>query len=437
MGSLPSVCGSDTAAVDPRAQPHHYRQPRQRPIQARESYDILAGRPPPPPYSRSQPSTNRGDVENPYDSYRDGYPQRPPGFKPAEPPPPYTSPLHSNRIPAQPLAAVTARSSVINDPGDLWLYSEQPPSPIDNSGEAVLENGDDVEDFATHPDGQLVITSDKDYEIPASCLNIDGLFEDPDFPAEPESIYSDGSRDTSNITWMRPHEIRQNPCLVVDGFSRQDVVQGNIGDCWFLAALSAVAKMPALIQKIVPSGQNFKDDYTGMFRFRFWRFGRWISVVVDDRLPVKHNKRVFARSSDFNEFWPSLVEKAYAKLHGSYSGLSGGMAADAFVDLTGGLAEVYDLTTDDPDEVYGILYRGTRSGAFMCCSRKFETDETAVRFNSTNPIWFPLAMFYDCSASRCENLNGMRRVDAASEGKDAGSNRRHAERGREQRGLTV
>lgn len=44
---------------------------------------------------------------------------------------------------------------------------------------------------------------------------------------------------------------------------------------------------------------------------------------------------MFASSGDPNVFWPGIVEKAYAKLHGSYASLQGGSVADALVDLTG------------------------------------------------------------------------------------------------------
>lgn len=53
---------------------------------------------------------------------------------------------------------------------------------------------------------------------------------------------------------------------------------------------------------------------TGIFRFNFWRFGRWTEVVVDDRLPTKNGELLYARNTlQPNEFWVPLIEKAYAK----------------------------------------------------------------------------------------------------------------------------
>lgn len=66
--------------------------------------------------------------------------------------------------------------------------------------------------------------------------------------------------------------------------------------------------------------------------------------MIDDFIPCdKNGLPVFGTSRNPVELWVSLLEKAYAKLYGSYEALEGGVVQDALVDLTGGAGEEIDM----------------------------------------------------------------------------------------------
>ena len=56
------------------------------------------------------------------------------------------------------------------------------------------------------------------------------------------------------------------------------------GDCWFLSACASVAKKQDLIEKVIdPNQKLFGEGYKGVLVVKFWRFGDWVSVCIDDR----------------------------------------------------------------------------------------------------------------------------------------------------------
>lgn len=203
-------------------------------------------------------------------------------------------------------------------------------------------------------------------EIRARCYSEGRLFEDPEFPANDRSLYYKERLDRP-ITWLRPKEICDDPQLFVEGYSRFDVQQGELGDCWLLAAVANLTLHRKLFFQVVPDDQSFDEEYAGVFHFRFWQYGRWVDVVIDDRLPTYRGKLVFLHSSEQSEFWSALLEKAYAKLHGSYEALKGGSTCEAMEDFTGGVTEMYDVA-ELPPNFYTILLKAYERNSLSGCS---------------------------------------------------------------------
>ncbi|KJH47086.1 calpain family cysteine protease [Dictyocaulus viviparus] len=199
------------------------------------------------------------------------------------------------------------------------------------------------------------------------CLANRVLFEDPEFPATDRSLYYK-THPVEHIEWKRPGEIIDDPQLIVGDKSRFDVKQGALGDCWLLAAVANLTLRDELFYRVVPPDQSFTENYAGIFHFQFWRYGRWIDVVIDDRLPTVDGKLCYMHSHEHNEFWSALLEKAYAKLYGSYENLEGGTTAEALEDFTGGLTEFYDLRKTDKSTVLAMMIRGFQMGSLFGCS---------------------------------------------------------------------
>lgn len=217
------------------------------------------------------------------------------------------------------------------------------------------------------------------------------LFCDPQFPAEDSSLYFN-KKPKEIIVWRRPHDIVEKPKFIVDGHSRFDARQGELGNCWFIAAVANLALHDELFNRVVPADQDFAENYAGIFHFHFWRYGKWVDVVIDDRLPTVYDfdpqqkicrPKVFSISStDKNEFWSCLLEKAYAKMYGCYEAIVGATGlAEAMVDFTGGLTERYSIGEISTRSLALFVLNAYRTGSMLGCGiNNLETEEERRSF---------------------------------------------------------
>nr|CAD7454766.1 unnamed protein product [Timema tahoe] len=187
-----------------------------------------------------------------------------------------------------------------------------------------------------------------DYErIKRSCLKRGELWEDPDFPATQSSVFYHQTP-PFQFVWKRPKEVSVRPVFVNDAPAQFDIMAGKMGDRWLVSCLGVLYLSKGLFYRVVPADQTFStpDQYAGIFRFRLWWCGEWVEVLVDDRLPTVHGRLAFLQAHSSEQFWPGLLEKAYAKLHGSYEALKYGTLLDGLADLTGGITESISIRQD-------------------------------------------------------------------------------------------
>ncbi|KAL7697410.1 cytoskeleton-associated protein CAP5.5 [Lotmaria passim] len=136
-------------------------------------------------------------------------------------------------------------------------------------------------------------------------------------------------------TQYLPADKRASVDAIVGPVVSQSIDCGSLGDSWMVCAMAALAEEPSAVENMF-SECDAAERAVGAYRVSLNKDGWWQSVIVDDYLPTVNKMPVFARSVDEpRELWMSLLEKAYAKVHGSYASITGGDALQALSEFTG------------------------------------------------------------------------------------------------------
>jgi len=175
------------------------------------------------------------------------------------------------------------------------------------------------------------------------------LWEDPLFGADQSSLFwASGGVDpvygkvvNEVVNWKRPRDLYPGQGKTMYGGHEKPeatgIHQGRVGDCWFLASLSALAEEPHRITDLIENPHSYPES--GAFRFKFWVKDKWVGINIDDRLPLMkwgHGFHTWATSkSDQGAWWTPLFEKAYAKLDQNYERIQAGSGFEGLRTLTG------------------------------------------------------------------------------------------------------
>ncbi|XP_017964491.1 calpain-C [Drosophila navojoa] len=180
--------------------------------------------------------------------------------------------------------------------------------------------------------------------IISDCRARNILWEDADFPAIQSSVFY-YQTPPFTFQWKRIAELNNAQASFLNENAEFDVVPGKMGDRWLVSCLGVLYSLRNLFYRVVPADQSL-DKAMGIYRFRLWWCGEWVEVLVDDRLPTINGRLAFMQPQSSNCFWASLLEKAIAKLHGSYEALKYGTRSDGLTDLLGGVVKCMPIIAD-------------------------------------------------------------------------------------------
>eukprot|EP00929_Paragymnodinium_shiwhaense_P101748 TRINITY_DN64908_c0_g1_i1.p1 TRINITY_DN64908_c0_g1~~TRINITY_DN64908_c0_g1_i1.p1 ORF type:complete len:636 (-),score=97.77 TRINITY_DN64908_c0_g1_i1:70-1977(-) len=142
--------------------------------------------------------------------------------------------------------------------------------------------------------------------------------------------------------WKRPGRgegLFDRPGLKLFGsIEPDDIRQGDVGDCWLLAAIAALSVHPGMIKRLFPAGNHLSQSGRYQVMLWSWKARAWRTVEVDDRLATKSAEAptaLFAQITVDGEIYVPLLEKAAAVLCGGYDFVHGNETNVALGMITG------------------------------------------------------------------------------------------------------
>ena len=199
-------------------------------------------------------------------------------------------------------------------------------------------------------------------------------YEDPSFVPNLDNMAADDTYFRSKwakYIWLRSDDIygKGNYQLFLDSIEINDIRQGQLGNCYFLSVLSALAEFPHRVMKLFLTSEV---NNAGCYGVRICDGGEWKEVIIDDYFPCKPgNPRTglkpgaaFSRGNG-EELWVLILEKAWAKLYGSYARIESGFTRETMRDLTGAPTEYFIPGEHDNNKIWQRIKDGEEKDYVM------------------------------------------------------------------------
>lgn len=208
-------------------------------------------------------------------------------------------------------------------------------------------------------------------------------FKDEEFPHDMGSIMS--SDDTLTVPkvvkWKRPVEFLHgdfdfDSIKIFENIELNDVSGGLNGWCDLYSALAAMTEYPQRLLKVFTAKEA--NDH-GVYSVNFLVSGTHLEILLDDYFPCnKKSELLFSMPENF-ELWFLLLEKAFAKLYGSYAQIRNVSVSEALETMTGMPSCQYPLRDAKEDDLWNTLLEYDQRNQIVCAgSDKHFTDMNRI-----------------------------------------------------------